>query len=106
MRLTPLFACVILSIITSPVIGAPVAPGPTEVGIGGRLLDETLHEDVHRGIEIGRYNRVMPRSPGGEMWKNNVHEEVQEKARSANPTPEYSPDKRLSPVAISDELQA
>ncbi|KAI6107998.1 hypothetical protein F5141DRAFT_1215755 [Pisolithus sp. B1] len=109
MRFTPLFACVILSIITSSVIGVPVPPASAEGGVARRSQEETLHEDVHRGVGRlydGVTLSVKPRSPEGEMWKNNVHEEVQEKVRSASPTPEYSPEKRLLPVAVSNELQA
>lgn len=105
MRLTWFCVCVLLSTITSPVIGAPIARAPAEVGIEQRLLEDTLHEDVHRGIDEVT-STMRRRSPEGEMWKNNVHEEVRENAPSASPTPSYSRDKRLSPVAISDELQA
>lgn len=106
MRFTALFACVILSIITSSVIGVPVPPESTEAR---RSQEETLHEDVHRGfgrLHDGVTLNMKPRSPEGEMWKNNVHEEVQEKVRSASPMPEYSPEKRLLPVAASNDLQA
>ncbi|KAI6024944.1 hypothetical protein BKA83DRAFT_4254279 [Pisolithus microcarpus] len=110
MRLTPFFACFILSIITSSVIGVPVPPASTEGGVGRRLQEETMHEDIHRAVgrlyDGGVTATVKPRSPGGEMWKNNVHEEVREKVRSPSSTPECSPEKRLLPVAISNELQA
>ncbi|KAI5986510.1 hypothetical protein EDD15DRAFT_2298096, partial [Pisolithus albus] len=110
MRLIPFFVCFILSVITSSVIGVPVPPASTEGGVGRRLQEETVHEDVHRGVgrlyNGGVTSMVKPRSPGGEMWKNNVHEEVREKVQPPSPTPECSPEKRLLPVAISNELHA
>lgn len=53
MRLTPFFACFILSIITSSVIGVPVPPASTEGGVGRRLQEETMHEDIHRAVGRG-----------------------------------------------------
>lgn len=53
MRLTPFFACFILSIITSSVIGVPVPSASTEGGVGRRLQEETVHEDIHRAVGRG-----------------------------------------------------